>query len=29
MEVYKYTLDKGSKKFLCPNCTVCLQTKLD
>ena len=21
MEVYKYTLDKGSKKFLCPNCT--------
>jgi hypothetical protein len=20
MEVYKYTLDKGSKKFLCPNC---------
>lgn len=21
METYKYTLDKGSKKFLCPNCT--------
>lgn len=21
MEVFKYTLDKGSKKFLCPNCT--------
>lgn len=21
MEVYKYTLDKGSKKFVCPNCT--------
>lgn len=21
MTVYKYTLDKGSKKFLCPNCT--------
>jgi hypothetical protein len=21
MEVYKYILDKGSKKFLCPNCT--------
>ena len=21
MEAYKYTLDKGSKKFLCPNCT--------
>lgn len=21
MEVFKYTLDKGSKKYLCPNCT--------
>lgn len=21
MEVFKYTLDKGTKKFLCPNCT--------